>query len=198
MKHAAAVVVIKRDGSSEPFSLAKLRRCILLGLAGTTHDIRIADALARAVYVHLKQLTGERRPTTDYVFGCVRTVLSRTKLGEVANRLTLHRKMRNSARKRLRVSEALVSASRTTKWRKKLLIALLQNAYGLQRSTARILAGEIETRVLSMNYAVISQVLISELIRNELMAWGLHEDVPLARPQHLAEPSASPQPHEKE
>ncbi|MFO0837678.1 MAG: hypothetical protein U1D55_04065 [Phycisphaerae bacterium] len=197
MNPDATLVVVKRDGTSEPFSLHKLRRCLTVGLAGSSHDGRIADALSRAVSVHLRQLTEHRRPTTDYIFGCVRTVLNRTRLSDIGDRLAQHRRMRAAARRRLRVSDALDSAGRTTRWQKRMIVAVLQNAHGLQRNTARILAGEIESRILSMNYAVVSQVLIAELIRNELLVWGLADDA-LVAPRPAVSPSAVQQPRKKE
>jgi hypothetical protein len=51
----------------------------------------------------------------------------------------------------------------------------LEARHGLRRSVARFLAGEVERRVLSLEYHVVSTALIAELIRNELLAWGLAE-----------------------
>jgi hypothetical protein len=56
------------------------------------------------------------------------------------------------------------------------VVTTLERRHSLKASVARILAGEIESRVLGLNYGVVSSALIAELIRNELMAWGLSDD----------------------
>ena len=56
------------------------------------------------------------------------------------------------------------------------MIAVLEEQYDIGLAAARILAGELETRVLNLGYRRISRGLLKELIRTELSAWGLRSD----------------------
>jgi 2-phosphoglycerate kinase len=173
MRRKTGVMVAKREGGVEPFELAKPRRCLAAAMATCHCDVRLADALARAVSLHLREWRAASLPSSDYVFRCLCTVLAETGMEDVAQQLMLHRRHRAEQRRRVSVFDAESSQYALVPWRKATVAASLAGRYGLSPVVARILAGEIERRVLALEYSVVSRSLIRELARNELLAWGL-------------------------
>lgn len=176
MSEQGPVAVRKCDGSQEAFQVDKLRRSLAAAMRDCHYDPRFAESLARAVAIHLDGWRGYRPPSTDYIFRCVRTVLGDTGLADVARQLAIHRRHRALRRRALMVLDPRRGGRGTTPWRKRRVCQTLQTRFELNPSAARIIAGEIEERILSLNYNVISTALVAELIRNELLAWGLLEE----------------------
>lgn len=174
MEQVRAATVKKRDGSFEPLDGAKLRRCLAAALARCDTDSRYADALAEAVLIHLRNAAAERPPDTDYVFRCCRTVLHETGMEDAAAALSQMRRERATTRRRLTVRSA---SGASNAWRKERVVAALERRHGLVRETARILACEVEQRVLGLDYRTVSAGLVEELIRNELSHWGIEDIV---------------------
>lgn len=168
--------VVKRDGSVELFQFVKLKRALSAGMKTCQYDERYADALARAVAIHVQEWNEPRPPTTEYVFHCVREVLRETGLEDVAREIVRYRRTRSLMRKHLEVVDTRRTGRPQKPWSKAVVTQTLVRRYELRTEVARILAGEIERRVLSLKYSVISTALVAEMIRNELMAWGLLEE----------------------
>jgi transcriptional regulator NrdR family protein len=166
------IVIEKRGGSREPFSAAKLRRVLALAMQESQIDPKLADPLVQAVEVHLRYWDDERPPTSEYVFRCVCAVLKQTDLTEVADILLAHRRWRRVRRRSVRVLRAKPKRG-SRPWKKRDLIAQLEGRFGIGRSAARIIASEMEQRVLNLGFRLVSQPLLDELLQNELMAWGL-------------------------
>lgn len=177
MSDLCEIMLVKRDGGVEAFERPKLRRCLGLAMRASRRDPHIADALSRAIEIHLQDWPDRRPPTTEHVFHCVQRALAETGLEPAAQFLSRHRRSRAGRRSALVVSGSRGANSRPAPWKKSLVSDLLQSRHGLSRSTARILAGEIEERVLSLGYRVVTARLIVELVRSELAAWGLGHDV---------------------
>jgi hypothetical protein len=169
--------VAKRDGSTELFQIGKLRRSLAAAMRTCNYDARYAEALARAIAVHVKDWDDARPPTTEYVFRCVRAVLSETGLDDVAREIVRHRRTRALQRRRLAVVDPNRSGRPPRSWSKATVVQTLVRRFEMRAESARILAGEIEQRALALNYSVLSTSLIAELIRNEMMAWGLSDGV---------------------
>lgn len=173
MRKAKRVMVAKRGGELEPFEVAKLRRCLAAAMSACDCDQRFADALARAVELHLRDWSEPRPPTTDYILRCAGVALAETGMQRVARQLARHRRQRAARRRKLSVFDLRQPERAPIGWRKAAVAGFLRSRHGLTRSVARFLAGEVERRVLSLEYSVVSTTLIGELIRNELLAWGL-------------------------
>ena len=173
MRNARRVMVAKREGQLEPFEAAKLRRCLAAAMKVCDCDERFAEALTRAVELHLRDWSKARPPTTDYVFCCAHTALTETGMGHVAQYLARQRRRRAAQRRKVSVLDVRNPGCAGVRWRKAAVAQALRSRHGLSRSIARILAGEIEQRVLTLGYSTVSTTLIAELIRNELLAWGL-------------------------
>jgi len=190
------IIIAKRDGALEPFDIVKLRRCLATAMRACGCDPRFADALARAVALHLRQLSAPSPPTTDYIFRCVRTALVRTGMEPVAAELARHRRRRAAQRRRVSVWSAQHPQDTLQPWSKGRVADTLERRHGLGHSAARILAAEIERRVLALEYAVVSTTLVNELIQSELLAWGL-AGAAAVRPGSTAD-DAAPQAARKE
>lgn len=199
MKAPKETVVTKVDGSVECFVAGKLSACLARVLAGRHYDPRLAGPLSRAVALHLGEWTRPVPPTTQYVYNCVRSVLQQTGLGDVAEDLAYHRRIRAGRRRQTRVLDSLdQSPARARAWRKLALVATLQNRYGCRHAVARFLAGQIETQVFALNYRLITKPFLAELLRNEVLAWGLADERILGvAADALEHPVGPPQP-EKE
>ncbi|MCH8804736.1 MAG: hypothetical protein IH986_01430 [Planctomycetes bacterium] len=183
MKRGIPVIIGKRDGHTEAFCIAKVKRCLGAAMSACSRDARFADPLAQAVQMHLEQWTETRPPTSNYIFRCLRSALVQTGMPEAAEELLSHRQIRSAGRCGIRVYDSAGRRSNGEPWRKAALVNTLQARYGLRRPTARILAREIETRVLALDYPLVSTALINELMRNELLAWGFDDNA--VEPAHV-------------
>lgn len=189
----------KRDGSAECFSVSKLSACLAHVLQSRAYDPRLSRPLARAVAMHLQEWAQPQPPTTQYIFKCVTSVLQQTGLSDVAEELQRHRRQRAARRRRTRVLQVTDgSSTRSHAWRKLAVVATLQNRFGVRHSVARFLAGQIETQIFALNYRVLTKPFIAELIRNEVLAWGLaDEQVLKAHLSKCATPLPTSRPEQK-
>lgn len=175
MNTASSTLIQKRDGTREPFSNAKLRRIIVAAMRSCRYDSKLADPLVQAVEVHLRYWDEPKPPTSEYIFRCVYAVLKQTGLKDVAECLAAHRRWRRMQRRSVRILRA--APKRGSKpWRKASVVAHLQKRFGVGHEVARIVAGELEMRVLNLGFQELSQRLMEELILSELAAWGLHHE----------------------
>lgn len=180
MKRYTVLKIVKRDGAIEPFQLSKLRRCLAVVMREGGFDERLADALARAVAMTLQDWKKRTLPTSEHIFRCCVTVLRETEMGEVADRLEAHRTARAARIATVTVFDPQRPDRGAVRWRKAAVVKELENDYGISRSVARMLASDIEQRVVGLDYRVISWVLVREVIKAEVDAWGLGDSA-LAR-----------------
>ena len=169
-------LVTKRDGTHEPFDLAKLRTTLARVMQLSEADPKLAEPLARAVAAHMEEWDEPNPPTTEYIFRCVRSVLQQTGLAEVARDFTRQRRTRDHRRRVLRVIDRNGQGRRFAPWRKAEVVRVLKEEYGVGHAAARFLAGRCEDQVFALNYRLISRTLVTELIRTELLAWGLADE----------------------
>lgn len=169
-------MVTKRDGTLERFSLAKLCNCLAAVMRRQAYDPRLAGPLAKAVAMHLQEWQESSPPSTDYIYRCVRSVLQQTGLSDVADELAGHRRQRRARRSRIQVTDPARPSARE-RWRKAALVETLQNRHGLRYAVSRFMAGQIEAQVFSLGYREVSKPFLLELVRNEVQAWGLVDEV---------------------
>ena len=62
------VTINKRDGSTEAFSTAKLRRCVESLLRSSGFDAHLATPLSKAVALHVERCDDDAPLTSDYLF----------------------------------------------------------------------------------------------------------------------------------
>lgn len=136
-------------------------------------DGRFADALAQAVETHLESVSRQQRMTTSYVMECTATVLRETGLSEVSDALARHHRDRASRRRRVRVTN---DAGRAVLWSKSAAARSLMERFGLRRESARILAGQVEDRLLSGESESIAAAVVNEMLLAEIRMWGLSDE----------------------
>lgn len=181
MKKNKLIRVVKRDGNSETFDFSKLKRSVSVAMKATGYDPAYADALAKAVAIHVREWDESDPPTTEYLFTCVRSVLEETGLGDVAQAIVRHRRQRANRRSSISVIDPRRPQRPPTAWSKARIVETFERRYQVKADVSRFLAGEIEQRLLTLGYHVVSTALVAELIRNELMAWGLSDDAMVVR-----------------
>lgn len=170
------MLVTKRDGAVEAFDLPKLRTTLSRVMARCECDGKLADPLARAVAAHLQEWEEPHPPTSEYIFRCVRSVLQQTGLEEVAREFSQQRRLRDQRRRSIRVVDRDTNSRRFAPWRKSEVARTLKDSFGIGHNASRFLAGRTEEQVFALNYRLVSKTLVSELIRNELLAWGLADE----------------------
>lgn len=174
MKRIKDLFVTKRDDTVERFAFHKLLNCLRDSLESRGYDPRLATPLAKAVEMHLVECRAGEPIGTDYIFKCVSSVLGQTGLGDVADDMIQFRRQRESRRRKTRVLPGVDNAGlRSLPWNKSAIIATLENQYGLRHNVARFLASRVEEQVFSLNYRTITKPFLAEVVRNEVLAWGL-------------------------
>jgi hypothetical protein len=181
-KKTQQVVVTKCDGTLERFSLPKLANCLSRVLRAQAYDARLASPLANAIAMHLQDWHDPAPPTAAYIYRCARSVLQQTGLTDVADVLATHRRLRQLRRRQVRVLDTDLARGAGQPWRKGALVETLQDAYGLRHGVARFLAGRIEEQVFLLEYHAVSRAFLRELVRNEVLAWGLSDEQPAPHP----------------
>ncbi len=107
MKRKCKVLIVtKRDGTLERFSLPKLVNSLSRPMRACDVEPRLAQPLARAVALHLREYRGPRPPSTNYIFRCACSVLEQTGLGVVAEALLAQRRSRTIWRRRIRLVDS--------------------------------------------------------------------------------------------
>lgn len=191
MKKTRHIVVTKHDGTLERFSAVKLTNCLADAMRAHGYDPRLAQPLARAVALHLQEWQGATPPSTGYIYRCVRSVLQQTGLGDVADELAAHRRMRRLRRRRVRVLDAGELQSGGEAWSKSVIVDTLRNEYDLRHVVARFMASRIEAQVFALDYRTVSRAFLRELVRNEILAWGLADTRTVSATVEACQPRVS-------
>jgi hypothetical protein len=182
------LVVTKRDGTRERFSLTKLQGCLAWALQSSGEDPRIAGHLARAIETYVTGGSHRRPLTTEHVYQCACTALAHTGFAAAATALEVYRRHRAARRRRLRVTDARQPEPQLWRWRKDMVVTTLRGTYQLGSVVARFLAGRIEQRVFELGRSVLSTALLNELTREEVLAWGLMDGATIVAPGEPARP----------
>jgi hypothetical protein len=198
MKDRKHIIVTKRDGTLERFRPAKLVATVARAMRARRYDPALAEPLVRAVALHLREWGDPQPPTTNYIHRCVCSVLRQTGLSDIGDDLAAARRQRTLCRRRVRVVER-DGDPRGETWRKAVVVETLQNTYGLRYAVCRFLAGQIEQQIFALNYRRVKKSFLAELVRNEVMAWGLADEQVLKAGARVAGgPHVVSQPPEQE
>lgn len=171
--------VIKRDGSAEPFVLAKLLHSIRCGLmvANETQDLDTSTAgnLGEAVYEYLKATYGDSNVTARQLAELVELVLTQTGHNGAAMAIREHHRFREKLRRTIMVASARPGDGRYVqhRWNKTLILQHLRRQHCLEAPAARMIAGRVEELVFNCGLRVITCGLVREMVKSELLAWGL-------------------------
>jgi len=169
--------VRKRDGSVEPFSLAKVTQCIQAGLLAANDDDNArscARVLAEAVQDFLAS-EGDGPHPASRILEMVELVLTQTGHSNAAVQAVRFAESRQSCRRRLLVASFHPRDGRLVhrRWDKGRLIAFLQREHHLVGPTARMIAGRVELLVLNCQMKTVTASLVYGMTASELLAWGL-------------------------
>ncbi len=171
--------VCKRDGSDEPFSLAKLAGSIregldasgeAAGLAGST-----AAGLAEAVHDYVEKSSADDPVKTEFLAELVELVLAQTGHTAASMAFQRHRSFRDRQRRRVMVANPRPSDGRFVRrrWNKSHIVQHLRRQHGLDAPVSRMIAGRVEQLVFQCGLNVVTVGLVYEMIKSELLAWGL-------------------------
>jgi len=167
----------KRDGKVEPFSRAKLLRCLTRALheSSDPDPPATAEALAEAVLHHFDLNRPDSAIPSIRMRESIESVLSQTGYGPASDVLRHHARVREQLRRH--VSVAYFHRRRNCyvnrRWSKSAVVAALQNDHELGVPAARLVAGIVETAILRCGLRVVTTGMIDQAIVSELLAWGL-------------------------
>jgi len=169
--------VRKRDGSVEPFSLAKVTQCIQAGLLAANDDDNArmcARNLAEAVQDFLSA-EDDGPHAASRILELVELVLTQTGHANAAVQAVRFAESRQACRKRLLVASFHPRDGRLVhrRWDKPRLIRYLQREHALDGPTARMIAGRVELLVLNCQMKAVTASLVYGMTASELLAWGL-------------------------
>ena len=161
--------MLKRDGGAEAFDRAKLRGCLLRVLPAGRADVYFADALAEGIACYLRR-GGVRCVSSAAILEMVLTVLRAVGMG--APTAALER--RHAARLALRATLVIRhDRGRRTAWSKDWLVRQACSRWGLGRTAARIVAGQIEQSLLRRPPRDLSRSAVMKMLTARVADYGL-------------------------
>ncbi|MFQ5423623.1 MAG: hypothetical protein ACE5F9_06530 [Phycisphaerae bacterium] len=171
--------VRKRDGEVERFSLPKLMTCMRRGLDGAGDaagfSLRGARGLAEAVQTYLAEMADTDPVMAARIADMVYLVLTHTGHGEAAMAIQEFARERERDRRRVLVATRRKVDGRYAqrRWKKGLVVSHLRRQHLLDAPVSRMIAGRVEQLVFNCGLRVVTSGLVTEMVRSELLAWGL-------------------------
>jgi hypothetical protein len=169
------IVVRKRNGRTEPFDAGKLAGALWRGMEDAVGTYRDARDLAEAIEIYLHR-RGQQDISSRAIFEMAMKVLRRAGLSEAAELVELHATLRAIRRDQLRVRH---HSGELTAWDKSWLTDLGERIWGLSRSTARVLAAEVEDDLLSPEPLEVGRDDVVGLFNEKVSEFGLADAVPV-------------------
>jgi hypothetical protein len=163
------VFVLKHDGTFEPFDRQKLRACLLRVLPAPREDFHFAEALSIAIRCYLR---GRRIRclSSAAVLEMALTVLRAVGLTGAAAELESQHAARLQGRSRLTIHH---NDGRRTAWSKEWLARQAASRWGLGRTAARILAGQIERELIRQDVRDVGRAELMQMLAVNAAAYGL-------------------------
>jgi len=179
LRQDESIRVRKRDGGSEPLIFCKLtggmRRALEASGEAVGAEAVTAAGLAEAIRDHLRRTAREEPIDTRYLSELVELVLLQTGHQGAAAAFHQYQSLRDQQRRRLMVASPRPADGRYVqrRWDKSLVVQHLRRQHGIEPSVARFIAGRVEQLVFSCGLRVVTGGLVYEVIKSELLAWGL-------------------------
>jgi transcriptional regulator NrdR family protein len=167
--------VIKRDGTTEPFDLERLAGALWRGLYAVGGSLTDARQLAKAVALHLGRQK-RTEVTSDELFEMMLKALRRVRFAEAAELLLLHRTLRTVRREQLQVRH---HGDQLTRWDKSWLVSVAMELWPISHRMARIIAGEVEERLLVPDRTEVPREKVLALLNRKMCELGLADAVPV-------------------
>jgi len=176
--------VIKADGSCEEYLHTKVMHTIIRVLACTEQtDIVLAENLSEVVTYFLYNKHGEAAVSSSEILSIVKAALSASGYDGAAEALANHhyyRKLRRSRTELVHVNLEKGSDTRElfgdgrqlerSPWDKSVIAEDLIAEHGLDRHTARMVAGMVEEKVFSLELTAVPASLVRQLVLNDTAA----------------------------
>ncbi len=193
--------VEKSDGSLEVYLHTKVLATITVALSEVgDYQETVAEQLAEAVSLYLRHHYGTGRVSTHEIQFMIEVVLADTGQEKAAMALQEHRLNRQIKRNRVEVvkrsiPQRIFNARRSLldyeqcevqPWNKSVIVRELERERHLPRGLARVIAGVVEEKVLTLGYRQIDSTLIRALVDNEFLAMRQAEKA-MAEPKHAKE-----------
>ncbi len=183
--------VTKRDARVVAFDKSKITDAIFkAATAAGGADKQMAEELASAVTLFLRNRFGSKNPSIEEIQDAVEKVLIETGHAKTAKRYILYRENRTKARKDLRVrkktrhdgnsTDIALMVTPLTKdeilsWDKAKVASALVKEAGVDVVLANEIASAVERKIVDSQLTHISTSLIREIVDNELFVRGLNK-----------------------
>ncbi len=199
----------KRNGTVVPFEPEKITRAVARAAEAVARQegvrvesAKFAEVTERVIgylddpsseYYVFQDEKGQRVPEIEDVQDLVEIVLAEEKLSSIVAAYKRYRKMRDLARRKIRVRHdhggtvdptdagLLLVESLTSEvvhpWDRAKIVRQLMQETGLNSEVANSVAKAVENRVIGGEFATVNTALIRELVNNELIDRGLNEQL---------------------
>ncbi|MCE5272332.1 anaerobic ribonucleoside-triphosphate reductase [bacterium] len=199
----------KRNGTVVPFEPEKITRAVARAAEAVARQegvrvesAKFAEVTERVIlylddpsseYYVFQDEKGQRIPEIEDVQDLVEIVLAEEKLSSIVAAYKRYRKMRDLARRKIRVRHdhggavdptdagLLLVESLTSEvvhpWDRAKIVRQLMQETGLNSEIANSVAKAVENRVIGGEFATVNTALIRELVNNELIDRGLNEQL---------------------
>jgi transcriptional regulator NrdR family protein len=171
------LTVVKADGSREEYLHTKVLSTLnsVLGAMGTA-DIELAEQLAEVVTYYVYHERGDGEIGSGEIHSLIKVMLSATGYGAAAEVLSEHSYQRRMRRNRVEVvgadinepwDFAKLSGEGRTRWDKSVIVRGLEAKYGVERQSARAVAGMVEEKIFGMGLTAVPSSLIRQLVLHD-------------------------------
>ena len=180
MNGSGTIRVAKRDGTFEPFDRDKLAAAMCQVMPGGPRAFFDSREVALAIDIYIHRLDW---PTVSSaaVFEMVLKTFRQIGMDLPAAMMETHQDWRVRRHRKMKVRYA---DGRKARWDKGWLVKLICSSWRLGRATARIMAADIEERLLNSDIDVIVRNDLIEWVNALVVAYGLADAVPV-EPQSL-------------
>ncbi len=169
------IQVLKRDGGAEPFDVYKLASVLWRATRQSGLSFERNRYLAEAVLFYLVR-SKRRCASSAAIFEMAIKVFQHVRMADAAGRLQAHRAWRRAGRRAIVVRH---DNDRLTCWDKGWLASLAQRSWHISRTTARIVAGQVELQLIQARTAEIAKSMVVEMLNDRMVAFGLADAVPV-------------------
>ncbi|MCG8408126.1 MAG: ATP cone domain-containing protein [Phycisphaerales bacterium] len=174
-----SIRVMKRDGSIEPFVIAKLVDCVQNGFRASgeppDRSSTTPKELAGAVEAYLEKTHPNAAVPSEHLAELVELVLTQTGYTAAGMAIKQHTQLRTQQRRWLRVAHRRRRDGRfiQRQWNKSRIDQYLRTEHRLDPPASRMIASRVEQLVFNCGLKVVTTGLVEEMTNSELLAWGL-------------------------
>lgn len=181
MRKKGQLKVTKADGSREQYFHTKVMGTVSKVLDVIGHsDIYLAEQLADVVTYHLYDHDNRGKVTSSEIFSMIKVVLFETGNEDAAMAFSDNHFKRMLSRNRIEVVDIELSnpadlekfsiakdGLAISRWDKTHIVVYLEEKFGFNRNSARMAAGMVEEKIISLGISQVSKSLIKQLVLSE-------------------------------